>query len=320
MRLRHLRLGRTLRTATLGTAALLLATVLTPSAWAVCGIVADADLTAERARAEHDLNAKTQQLEGARVALKLKDAAYTAATAELAKTPEASANQVHLAAAELREAEETKKESEDALRAAEDKRDCVLRQMLWAGSLTLPARIAGGAGGRWMLGAGVRLNVRTTSSPRELHHFGIDYLSLQKFGFNERDYEAAGTGERVLSAYYRYRYKNLIIGPAAATRVSKRSNDGEMVHPNGWLIGHVGFDIDAELALPGLCARGCGVASGSLFVEPWFPMSGDVPVSVVVGVEFQFGGGWGVAAPKTGEKKDEKTGGGKDKPEEAAAK
>jgi hypothetical protein len=100
----------------------------------------------------------------------------------------------------------------------------------------------------------------------------------------------------VASAYYHYRYKGLIVGPAAAVRVSKRSNDGEIDHSNAWLIGHIGFDVDAELTIPGVCSHGCGIASGSVFVEPWFPVEQGVPVTVMVGLELQLGLGWGQAA------------------------
>lgn len=263
-------------------AALCLAVCLAPArASAGCPLSEERDIKEAVVETERRREAAYQNL-------RLKEAANTAAMAELAENPEksASATSAKQAALALKAAREEVEKSDDAAKDAQNTYDCLLRRKAWKWSVGLPVRLSGGAGGAALWGAGARWAIM--SSAHSQHQLEVNYLQLTHLDFDEALNQRVGDALSFGSLGYTYGYQRIRTGMGMATRLSTDRWD-----PNRrlWLTGRVAAEFGARTSR--VCDAWCFVGTGSVVLESWIPLDGVTPLSVLVGAELQLGLGDG---------------------------
>jgi hypothetical protein len=244
-------------------------------------------LSEERAIKEAVIDAERKR-EAAYENLRLKEAANTAAMAELAENPEArgSALSAQQAAVLLKQAREEVEKSDDAAKDAHSTYDCLLRRKGWKWSVGVPVRVSGGAGGAALWGAGARWSLM--SSAHSQHQLELSYLQLTNLDFDEARNRRSGSALSFGSLGYAYGFERIRTGLGLATRLSTEPLDPSR---RLWLTGRVAAEFGARTSK--VCNRWCFIGTGSVLLESWIPLDGVTPLSLLVGAELQLGVGDG---------------------------
>ena len=234
---------------------------------------------------ELNLERADRNLEAAYNDVKRKKDANTAAAAELIKspTPEA-ANRARAAAKALHDADDRVEDARNDLLSAEHAISCLQKLQSWHWTVGGAVHGAGGAGGAARWGVGVHWGIKHT--PYSRHQLEVNYLELTNFDFDEDAYRRTGSAEPFVSALYSYAFKRLQLSLGLASRLDDVQAENERV----WITGRtaVGFGVWT----PKFCID-CAMVHASFFVEPWIPLDGNTPVTIVGGVELQLGYGSG---------------------------
>jgi hypothetical protein len=240
----------------------------------------EAEALSKQSRAELDLEIAYEDL-------RVKTNVNTAAGAALVDRGDAeSVQRITQAASELNMAQAKVQSARENLAAAQDSADCIQREKSWRWSFGVPARIAGGAAGSALWSAGLRVAVAST--PRSHHQLQLDYLQLTNFDFDEPSYRRTGHALSFASLAYAYGFERVRTGIGIGVRLSP-----ERWEPNKrlWLMGRAAVEFGARSAR--YCKPNCVIGTGSLLIEPWIPLDGETPLTVIAGVELQLGGGFG---------------------------
>lgn len=242
------------------------------------------DTTEERAQIQ--VEEAERELEAAYEDLEKKKNANVAATSDLVDDPEGAAGKAKQAAAGLKQAREDVQSAKKDLGAAQRQVDCLFKKKAWSASVGVPVHVAAGAGGAVLWGTGVRWAVMSTT--RSLHQLEANYRQLTNFDFDTKAYRREGQALSFGSLAYAYGFKRVRLGMGLASRLS-----GSNMAPDErfWLVGRGAVEFGSRT--PKNCRSWCFIGSGSLLVEPWIPLDGEAPITVVGGVELQFGAGDG---------------------------
>lgn len=242
------------------------------------------DTTEERAQIQAE--EAERKLEVAYEDLEKKRSVNVAATSDFVDDPEGAAGKAKQAATALKQAQEDVQSAKKGLEAAQRQVDCLLKKQAWSASVGIPVHVAGGAGGAVLWGTGVRWAVMSTT--RSLHQLEANYRQLTNFDFDTASYRREGHALSFGSLAYAYGFQRVRVGMGVASRLSFNAMAPDR---RFWLVGRAAVEFGART--PKNCRSGCFIGTGSLLVEPWLPLDGEGPITVVGGVELQFGAGDG---------------------------
>ena len=242
-----------------------------------------------------------RNLEEAYQSLKRQKDASLAAAAELVKSPtNENAQKTKAVAAALGDAQRKVYDAKQALEAQERQVACALKQKSWHSTLGLAIHGAGGAGGAARWGVGVHVGLKNT--PYSQHRLEVNYLQLTHFDFDPVAYRRMGDKEPFASILYSYAFRRLHLSFGLASRLSDVDEANERV----WITGRTA--VEFGIWTPDACTTACFMTNASLFVEPWIPLDGETPVTIVGGVRIQLGVGAGPIVEISKSKEDTKSG------------